>query len=182
MVKTLALSTVALLAAAVAGLLGLALSKPDTYQVQREIVVAAAPATIFENLDDFRRWAEWSPWERLEPGVNKTYAGPPSGVGASYAWEGKDIGSGKLIVTHSSPPQKLAIRLELLKPAAETNEMSFELTPLPAATRVRWSMSGPTRFAAKLLSVFASTDAFIGRDLDAGLARLKTLCESPKQR
>ena len=177
--KTLALSTLAILAAALAGLILLAQSKPDTYQVQREIEVAAAPATIFQNLDDFRRWAKWSPWERLEAGVNKTYAGPPRGTGASYTWEGKNIVSGKLIVTDSTPPRTLAIRLELVKPRAETNHMTFELMPLPAATRVRWRMSGPTRFAAKLLSVFASTDAVIGRDLETGLARLKALCETP---
>jgi len=182
MVKTLALSTVALLIAAVAGLLGLALTKPDTYQVQREIEIAAAPAIIFENLQSFRQWAQWSPWERPAPDVKKTYAGPPSGTGASYAWEGKDIGSGKLIITDSTAPQKLAIRLELVKPAQETNHMTFELTPLPAATRVRWSMTGPTRFAAKLLSVFTNTDALIGRDLDAGLAQLKTLSESNARR
>jgi hypothetical protein len=178
--KTLALSTLAVLATAVAVLIGLAQSKPDTYQVQREIEVAAAPATIFENLEDFRRWAKWSPWERLEPGVQKTYAGPPSGAGASYAWEAKDIVSGKLTVTASLPPQKLEIRMQLVKPKTETNQMSFELTPLPrlpTATRVRWRMTGPTRFAAKLLSVFTNTDSLIARDLDTGLARLKALCE-----
>ena len=177
MVKRLALSTLALFVAAVAGLLGLALSKPDSYHVQREIEIAAPASTVWENLHDFRRWTKWSPWEHEEAGVERSYAGPASGVGASYAWQGKDIGSGELRIEDSKPPERLAIRLQLSKPLPETNQLSFELTPSPATTHVSWSMSGPRRFAARLLSVIVSTDAFIARDLDRGLERLKLVCE-----
>jgi uncharacterized protein YndB with AHSA1/START domain len=177
MVKRLALSTLAVLIAAVAALFGLALSKPDSYRVERDLEIAAPPSTIFDNLQDFRRWTKWSPWEQPDSDVKRTYTGPVSGTGARYAWDGKDIGSGEMTITDSTPPHKLVIRLEFKKPLAETNEVTFELKQLTAATRVRWSMTGPTRFAAKFLSVFISTEAFIGRDFEAGLTRLKKLCE-----
>jgi uncharacterized protein YndB with AHSA1/START domain len=180
MVKRLALSTLAVLVAAVAALLGLALSKPDTYHVKREIEIAAPASAVWSQLQDFRRWTKWSPWEAQDSGVKRSYAGPASGAGARYAWEGKNIGSGEMTMTESTPPEKLVIRLEFIKPLAETNQLRFELTPLPAAeaTKVQWSMSGPTRFAAKFLSVFVRTDAIIGRDLETGLKRLKALCEA----
>lgn len=177
MAKRLALSTLGVLFAAVALVIGLALSKPDTYRVEREIEIAAAPAIIFANLDDLRQWEKWSPWEQREASVKKTFGGPPHGVGASYAWEGAEAGAGKMTVVESSPAYKVEIRLEFLRPLTETNRITFDLTPLPAATRVRWTMTGPTRFAAKLLTVFTSMDALIGRDFDAGLTRLRKLSE-----
>jgi len=181
MIKRLALGTVAVLVAAVAVLVGLTLTRPDRYLVQREVEIAAAPAAVFANLADLRRWAKWSPWEAREPGMRRSYAGPPAGVGASYAWEGNEVGSGKLTVSESAPPSQLRLRLQFVKPFAEENELAFELTPLSAATRVRWSMSGPARFGARLLGLFGNVDPLIGRDLELGLAQLKKLSEEPSR-
>ena len=165
--------------AAVAVVLGLATTKPDTFEVERQIVIAAPPAAIFGYLEDFKRWGDWSPWEKLDPGLKRSFSGAPSGVGASYAWEGKKAGSGKMTVTDSTPNQKLKIQLDFTQPFASDNSVLFELTPASAATRVRWSMTGPMSFPSKIMCVFADMDSMIGKDFEKGLSQLKAVAESP---
>jgi uncharacterized protein YndB with AHSA1/START domain len=177
--KKILLGVLAVLVTAVAIVLGLATTKPDTFSVERQIVIAAPPAAIFANLDDFHRWGAWSPWEKMEPSVKKTFSGAPSGVGAGYAWEGKETGSGRMTITDSTPNQKLSIKLEFLKPFEATDVAAFDLTPTAAATRVRWSMSGPQNFMSKVMCVFMDMDKMIGKDFEAGLADLKRISESP---
>ena len=77
-----ALIVVAVLIAAV---LILAATRPDTFQVQRTVSIKAAAETIFPLIDDFHRWGSWSPWEKLDPALKRTYGGAQSGIGA-VAW------------------------------------------------------------------------------------------------
>jgi hypothetical protein len=68
----------------------------DTFRVERSIVIDAPPAAVFPHIDDFRAWTDWSPYEKMDPNLAKTYSGPARGVGAAYAWVGKKAGSGRM--------------------------------------------------------------------------------------
>jgi len=46
---------------ALAAVLILAASKPDTFKVQRRAVIKAPPEKIYPLLSDFQRWGAWSP-------------------------------------------------------------------------------------------------------------------------
>lgn len=173
------LAVLAAFAVLVGLLLGVAMTRPDTYQVQREVEIGAAPPAVFANLEDFKRWRDWSPWEKLEPGMQRTYAGAEHGVGASYTWQGDKVGSGTMTVTEASAPQRLAIKLAFVKPFEETSLQQFALTPTAAGTRVRWSMHGPLRLGGRVMSLFTDMDKIIGRDFETGLTQLKQLCEKP---
>ena len=177
--KKIVLGIVGVLVVVVAAVLGLATTKPDSFSVERQIVIAAPPAAIFANLDDFHRWAAWSPWEKLEPTMKKTFSGAANGPGAVYEWEGKEVGHGRMTITDSTPNQKLDIKLEFIKPFEATDATVFELTPASAATKVRWNMSGSQNFMAKVMAVFMDMDKMIGKDFEAGLADLKRISESP---
>ena len=56
----------------------------DTYTVSRSLVVDAPPERVHVQLADFRRWAAWSPWEDVDPALERHYEGAESGVGAVY--------------------------------------------------------------------------------------------------
>src|SRR5688500_20324481 len=94
------------LAVIIAGFLLFVGSRPDTYRVERSTVIDAPASVVFAQLDDFQSWAAWSPWEKLDPQMKKTFQGPPEGVGAGYSWQGnKKVGSGKMTIVDSQPPQ-----------------------------------------------------------------------------
>jgi hypothetical protein len=166
-------------AVAVIAVLGVAATKPDTFSVERKAVMSAPADAIFPNIDDLHRFGTWSPWEKLDPNMHRTYGGAARGVGATYAWSGnKQVGEGKMTILESRPNEQISMRLEFLKPFAATNTTVYTLTPASGGTQVSWSMHGPNTLMGKVMSMFMDMDAMIGKDFEAGLANLKRVSEN----
>ena len=160
--------------------LGLAAMKPDTFRVQRAASIKAPPDKVFGLVNDFRQWGQWSPWEKLDPDLKRTFSGAPSGKGAVYEWTGnKKVGAGRMEITEPTPPNKLVIKLDFIRPFEGHNIAEFTLEPQGDATQLSWVMHGPTPFVSKVMQVFVSMDALIGKDFEAGLANLKAIAERP---
>lgn len=167
-----------ILAALIAVVLLLAATKPDTFQVRRSASFKAAPDSIWPYLDDFHNWPAWSPWERMDTAMTRTYSGAPNGVGAVYAWSGnKKVGTGRMEITGAGPDSSLTIALDFLAPFEAHNTTHFSLAPAGDSTTVTWTMSGPSTYMSKLMSVFVSMDRMVGPDFEAGLANLKHVVE-----
>ncbi len=165
--------------AVVLGFLAFVALQPAEFRLERSVEIAAPARVVFANLDDFRRWGPWSPWEKLDPGMAREYGGASAGVGATYHWKGNpDVGEGRMTITDSAAPERLAIRLEFLAPFAATNEAVFSLAPsADGDTAVTWAMSGRNAFLAKVAGVFMDMDAMVGGDFERGLAALKQVSE-----
>ncbi len=169
------------IAIAVAVVLILASTKPGTFSVQRSVVVKAPAEKIFPLISNFHQWANWSPWEGKDPAMKRTFSGPESGKGAAYAWDGnKNVGSGRMEILDASSPSKIVIKLDFFKPFEGHNTAEFSMRPeseAGPATNINWLMHGPAPFMHRLMQVFMNFDKMIGKDFEAGLARLKTLAE-----
>jgi hypothetical protein len=173
MLKKIGLAVVVLVAA----LLLLAATRPNSFSVERRIVIQASPEKIQPLIADFHRWADWSPWEKLDPAMKRTFGGPPAGVGATYDWLGnKDVGSGHMEVK-TVAPDKVGIQLDFIEPIEGHNTTDFMFAPKDGGTEVRWVMSGPAPFITKLMGVFVSMDSMVGKDFERGLAQLKAAAE-----
>jgi len=174
MLKTIALVVVA----AIAALLIFAATRPDTFRVERTARIQAPAEKIFPLIDDFHRWGTWSPYEKLDPEMKRTFGGSASGKGATYAWDSKGkAGAGRMEIVESSPSSKIAINLDFTSPMEGHNLAEFTLQPQGDATMVTWSMQGKSPYAAKLMGIFFNMDQMIGKDFEAGLANLKTATE-----
>ncbi|RQO46162.1 polyketide cyclase [Variovorax sp. KBW07] len=174
MLKKIALAVLALIAL----LLIYAATRPDTFRVERTARIAAPAEKIYPLIDDFHRWSAWSPYEKLEPDMKRTFGGAPAGKGATYDWEGKDkAGAGRMEITESTPSSKVAIKLDFIKPFEGHNTAEFTLQPQGDATQVTWAMYGPSPYVAKLMGIFFNMDTMIGKDFEVGLANLKTATE-----
>ncbi|HKP15991.1 MAG TPA: SRPBCC family protein [Gemmatimonadaceae bacterium] len=167
----------AVLAGGVAALVAYASSRPAEFRVQRRGRIAAPPRDIVPHLDDFRAWAAWSPWEKLDPAMQRTYGGPARGVGATYAWDGnKKAGAGRMEITRSDD-RGVAMTLDFTRPMRATNITEFALTPDNGGTEVVWTMNGSNNLMGKLFGVFVNMDQLVGRDFEKGLASLKAVSE-----
>ena len=174
MLKTIAIVVVVL----IAGVLAYATTRPDSFRVERSITIKAAPDKIYPYLDDFNRWAVWSPWEKLDPAMTRSFSGAASGKGAAYAWEGNSkVGAGRMEITDSTPSSKLLIKLDFLKPFEGHNTTEYTLSPTGDSTKLTWAMYGPAPFISKLMGVFVSMDSMIGKEFESGLAKLKDAAE-----
>jgi hypothetical protein len=148
-----------------------------SFSMSRETTIDAPPTTVHAILEDFHHWETWSPWEEMDPHLERTFSGADKGVGSHYAWKGnKKVGSGSMEITESTP-QRIAIDLEFIEPFRASNKTVFDLTPAGDGTRVAWTMSGERNV---LMTVMGKLyfDRAIGKDFDRGLAKLKTQAES----
>jgi hypothetical protein len=165
------------LALAVAGVLAFALTKPDSFSVQRATSIKAPPEKIAAVLSDFHAWDAWSPWEKLDPKMKRTYSGEPKGKGARYAWAGNsEVGEGSMTITEAQS-SRVALDLDFVKPFEGHNKVVFTLVPKGDVTQITWAMNGPSPYITKVIQVFCDMDGMIGKQFEAGLADLKAVTE-----
>ena len=175
MLKTIAIIVVAL----IVGLLGFAATRPNTFRVQRATSIKAPPEKIFPLINDLHRWTAWSPYEKKDPTMKRTHRGAASGKGAVYEWEGnKDIGKGRMEITETSPPSRVTIKLDFVRPFEAHNVVEFTLEPAGDSTTVTWALHGPAPYISKVMSLFFSMDKMVGTDFETGLASLKAAAEA----
>jgi uncharacterized protein YndB with AHSA1/START domain len=157
----------------------LASQKPDAFRVERSTTVNASPERVFALINDFRHFGEWSPWEKLDPAMTRTLTGPASGRGAVYEWSGNGkAGAGRMEIVESVPSSRVLMQLNFLKPFKSQSTAEYSIQSLGGTTKVTWAMHGPSPLASKVMQLFMSMDAMIGKDFEAGLANIKRAVEA----
>lgn len=153
-------------------------TKPDTFRVQRSIGIGAMPETIFPLITDLHKMQTWSAWEKIDPEMKRSFSGADQGLGAVYEWEGnKEIGQGHMEIIESSPPARITIKMDFIKPFQARNTLEFILQAEGDSTRVTEAIFGPSPYVSKLMSLVCSMDKMIGGKFEESLAALKTLAE-----
>jgi uncharacterized protein YndB with AHSA1/START domain len=174
MFKTIALVVVVLIVA----VLAYAVTRPDTFRVERTTSIKAPPEKIFALLNDLHQWEAWSPWEKIDPALKRTYSGAASGKGAAYAWTGnQEVGSGRMEIVEPVPAARLTLKIDFTAPFEAHNMIEFTLVREGDATRVTQAMYGPSPFVSKLMGLVFSMDKMVGGKFEEGLANLKGLAE-----
>jgi carbon monoxide dehydrogenase subunit G len=163
----------------VAAILIMAAARPDTFRVERSIRVSAPPEKIFHYVNDFHQWGVWSPYEKLDPSMKRTYGGAAAGKGAVYEWDGNSkAGQGRMQIIDSREPAQIVIELDFIKPITAHNRATFSFQPAGSGTQVTWSMDGPSPYIAKLMGLFFNMDRLIGAEFETGLANLAAVSET----
>jgi hypothetical protein len=149
----------------------------STYEVTRSTTIEAPSAVVHDLIADFHEWPRWSPWEDLDPDLERTFSGAERGEGAVYDWSGnRKAGQGRMEVT-GDEPLEVVVAVTFLKPFTSTSTATFRLEPEGPATKVTWTMVGPKTIASRMMSVVGGMDKLIGTDFEKGLARLKETAE-----
>ena len=176
MLKTLAIIGVVVVVA-IAGILLYAATRPDSFRVQRVVLINAPSDKVFPLINDMKAWTVWSPYEKKDPAMKRSYGAVTAGKGATYAWEGnKEVGQGSMEIVESGP-RKILLKLDFLKPFEAHNMGEFLLEPKGDSTSVTWAIYGPSPYMSKVVGTFMNIDDMIGRDFEKGLADLKAAAE-----
>jgi len=155
-----------------------AFQSPD-FRVSRSIAIAAPPAAIFSYVNDFHQWPSWSPWEKLDPAMKRTFDGPNAGNGAAFGWTGNSkVGEGRATIVESHPNELIRVRLDFIKPFASTCMAEYTFQPEGGQTKVVWSMTGSKNLITKAMCLVVSMDKMMGGDFEKGLADLKRVSET----
>ena len=149
---------------------------PRQVHLERSIVINAPQAQLFEALNSFKRFNEFSPWAALDPNTQYTYEGPESGVGAKMSWVSNDpeLGSGTNEIVESRSPDLIRTKLNF---GGQLAEATFRFEPADASTRVTWGFDGDLGNNPVMRFVGLMFDKWIGSDYEKGLARLKQVME-----
>ncbi|HEX6765385.1 MAG TPA: SRPBCC family protein [Polyangiaceae bacterium] len=160
------------------GLAVVVATRPAAFRVARSITIDAPPEVPFALVNDFHEWPVWSPYEKLDPAVTRTFEGPRSGTGAVYAYSGNDkVGTGRITLEKSAAPSSIALRLDFIKPFTVTNRGSFTFEPQGPGTKVTWAMEGRNNFVFKAFSLLMDMDKLVGTEFERGLAAMKSAAE-----
>jgi hypothetical protein len=160
-------------------LAGVVALQPAAFRVERATVIGAPPDVPFAMVNDFRRWASWSPWLKLDPTQKVWFDEPASGAGATYSWAGNEnVGEGRMTITDSQPRERVVMRLEFVKPMQATNTAAFTFRPVGDETVVSWALSGENGFVGKAIGLVMDMDEMVGRNFEEGLASMKALAEA----
>jgi hypothetical protein len=179
MLKKVALT----LLAGVAILLIVIATRPANFKIERTASIKAPAWLVFGLVNDFRQWHVWSPWEKLDPAMKKTFGEKSAGEGAVYGWVGNDqVGEGRMTITETKAAQYVKLKLEFLKPWQATNQATFTFTSQGGSSNVSWAMEGEYDFMGKAFALFADMDAMVGKDFERGLAMMRTVAEAEYKR
>lgn len=177
MLIKIALVLFVLLAACV----GFIASRPSEFRIARSHTLSAPPDVVYAYVGDFKKWPEWSPWEKLDPSMKRELSGASAGLGAVYYWSGnKQAGEGRMTITEARPGERLTMRLEFMRPFAATNAAQFDFAPSGQGTTVTWAMSGKNNFVTKAIGLFMDMDKMVGTEFEKGLATLDSVTAKAK--
>lgn len=181
MIKKIIIGLLALIVLAVVGFCAAAAMQPNELKITRSALIFAPPEKVFEQVNDFNKWAAWSPWEKLDPAMKKMIGGSPTGKGATYHWVGNDeVGEGRMTIAESHPSGHINIDLEFIKPWEQKSVNEFTFKPEGDKTNVTWTMSMQNNFMSKAFGLVMDMDKMIGADFEKGLAQLKITAEAAK--
>lgn len=155
--------------------------QPADFSISRSMEMAAPPADVFAQVNDFHKWQAWSPWAKLDPNAKATFDGPESGQGAGFAWHGnKEVGKGHMTITESKPPELILIKLDFSEPMEATNVTEFTFKPQDDKTLVTWTMTGHNGFVGRAFCTLMNMSGQVGAQFEKGLSSIKAIVEKPK--
>jgi len=175
---SLSLILIIVIVVAVMALVAFIVTRPDSFRLERSILIQARPEAIYPLVADFHRWTAWSPFEKMDAETKRTYGGPDSGVGATYGWQGDKTGVGHMEILEAEAPSRVLIKLDFLKPFEAHNMAQFSFTPEAGGTRASWAMFGPNTLMTKAMSLVFNMEKMTGPMFEQGLADMKVAAEA----
>ena len=126
---TIGAGAVALIAAAPFAL-------PGAVTVEREAILAADSAAIYDLLASNEGFQSFNPYRDDDPNLAITLMGPERGVGSAFAFKGEG-GEGTQTITALQPGRAVTMQIDL--GAMGRPVQTFTLTPVADGTKVNWS-------------------------------------------
>lgn len=152
---------------------------PNSLEVTRTITVERPRASVFAMVNDLRIAKEWSPYYARDPDADYTFSDEP-GEGQSMRWvsDVREVGTGRMSIVDSIQNEEVQSILEMGERA--TLNANMLLRRMEGGTAVAWTVTAecgegwinvPCRYMNLILR------GVVQKELDSGLARLKTLAE-----
>ena len=152
---------------------------PSRYEVTRTVSMKASADGVFAEINTLKSWTNWTAWTKAKyPDMEVTFAGPESGVGATYSWEGKSTGQGTLTITKSEPGKRVDYDLSFQQGKFKSTG-AITIAPAGEMLNVTWSNTGELGSNPINRYFGLMMDKMIGPDFQDGLRNLREMVEKP---
>ncbi|QCX00323.1 polyketide cyclase [Aggregatimonas sangjinii] len=160
-------------------ILVLSMMAPKTYDVSRSIEIARPKQEVFDYLRSLKKMGEWSPWEKKDPNMVKTFTGTDGEPGCVSHWVGnKEVGEGEQEIKKVVNGERVESELRFLKPFKSTSDCYLTTEDIGNGhTKVTWGFSGNNKFPMSIMTLFKSMDSMVGKDFEEGMQSLKANLE-----
>lgn len=150
------------------------------YAVERQITINKPKDVVFEYVKYLKNQDNYSEWNNIDPAMKKTYEGTDGTVGFKYTWDSdkKEAGKGEQTITNIVPGERIDLDLHFIEPI-EANDHAYLTTASlgPDQTNMTWGFNGRMAYPMNLMLLFMDMDDMLGKDLEGGLKKLKTILE-----
>jgi hypothetical protein len=153
---------------------------PKKIKSERSIQVSLPKDSVYQYLKFLKNQDQFSVWARQDPKMKKTYTGQDGIVGFVSAWESKDenVGTGSMELVKLTPGERIDMHIRFKVPFENEDDAYFETSSINEEnTRVIWGFEGNTPYPWNAITYLLNMDEVIGKDLDNGLKKLKSVLE-----
>lgn len=123
----------------------------SNYDFHRSRIINSPAEVIFDDVNDFKNWENWSPWLEKDPTMVTSFKDTTSGVGATYSWKGKE-GVGFMKTISIIPNKEIIQQIDFGK--GHIAEVYWNFTEIDLGTEVTWGMRGKISFGEKFYWLF----------------------------
>jgi len=153
---------------------------PNTYHIERSIVIHAPVQRVFAEICDLKKLEAWGPLKNLDPYMQITYESSSSGEEMELVWksENRRIGSGRQKIIEIIPNERIVINDSIQ--GWIPSIMCWDLKPIDGGkcTKITWSNQSKLHF----INIYRKHGCFsangrLGMIYEKSLQRLKEQIE-----
>ncbi|MDI6051075.1 SRPBCC family protein [Flavobacterium sp. XS2P24] len=143
------------------------------FTVERSQIINSPKSTVFNFVNDYRNWEDFSSWIVEDPEMQITYPKKTIGPGASFSWEGKE-GNGDMLTLFVKENDSISQKMNY---DGTSSSVFWSFKDTIGGTKVTWKTTGKMSFTMKVYTAFnGGINKIIGKTYEKSLANLdKTL-------
>ena len=153
----------------------------EDYAVERNVVINAPSAEVFDYIKYLKNQDNYSKWSTMDPDMEKKYVGEDGKVGFISKWNStnEEVGVGEQEIIKIEEGKRIDFELRFYEPFQSTEDAYMVVEPIDSSrTKVYWGFSGSFDYPSNAMLLFIDFEEAIGNDFDQGLAKLKEILEN----
>ncbi|MCP4883234.1 MAG: AraC family transcriptional regulator [Flavobacteriales bacterium] len=124
-----------------------------SYDVAKTRLIKADPTVVFNDLNDYRNWAEWGPWYEQDSTIRVQYESNTKGKGGGYTWTSDIEGGGKMKTLSVQKSERLDQEIVFETPFGDmASDVYWILKKVDSGTEVTWGIKGELPFFSRFLA------------------------------
>ncbi len=150
------------------------------YRVVREVTISKPNQVVFDYVKLLKNQNNYSKWASVDPEMKKEFSGTDGTIGFVSAWDSKvkDVGKGEQEIVGMKEGERIDYELRFILPMESTDHAYMTTEAVTdGSAKVTWCFYGKINYPTNLMLLFLNMDTMLGKDLEQGLNKLKTILE-----